>query len=168
MPTRELDMFLKTWEYEANNTERLLKALPTTQYDFRPDPKGRSLGEMAWHLAEIDAFMSQGVAAGKLDFEKKIPGLERPRAIADLAPGYKRVHATAVATVKALKPEQLDKNMPFMGHPMRSGDILWGPLLYHSIHHRGQLVLLTRLAGGTPPGLYGPSREEMAAMRSNA
>jgi len=49
---------------------------------------------------------------------------------------------------------------------MRSGDILWFVLLHHQIHHRGQLVLLCRLAGGEAPGLYGPNREAMAAMRA--
>jgi uncharacterized damage-inducible protein DinB len=167
MPSNELEMFLGTWEREAKSTHRLLAALPPTQYDFRPDPKGRSLGELAWHLAEIDAYMSRGVANGKFDFEAKLPGLERPRTIAELAPGYKRVHETALALIKSLKPEQLEHTTPFMGRPMRNGDILWAVLLHHAIHHRGQLVLMTRLAGGTPPGLYGPSREEMAAMRGN-
>ena len=165
MPNNELEMFLGTWEHEAKSTDRLLSALPATQYDFRPDPKGRSLGELAWHLAEIDAYMSRGVAAGKFNFEEKVPGLERPKSVVELAPGYKRVHAAAVTTVKALKPEQLEKTTDFMGRPMRNGDILWNVLLHHAIHHRGQLVLLTRLAGGVPPGMYGPTREEMAAMR---
>jgi uncharacterized damage-inducible protein DinB len=37
--------------------------------------------------------------------------------------------------------------------------------LHHLIHHRGQLVMLCRMAGGSPPGLIGPNREEMVAMR---
>jgi len=34
------------------------------------------------------------------------------------------------------------------------------------IHMRGQLSILCRLAGGAIPGLYGPNREEMAALRA--
>ena len=55
MPMNELEMFLSSWDREAANTVKLLRALPTAQYDFRPDPTGRSLGELAWHLAEGDA-----------------------------------------------------------------------------------------------------------------
>lgn len=36
----------------------------------------------------------------------------------------------------------------------------------HEIHHRGQLTILMRQAGITVSGLYGPSKEEAAAMRS--
>jgi uncharacterized damage-inducible protein DinB len=50
MAPHELDMFLSTWDREAESTARVLRALPTSQYDFRPDATGRSLGELAWHL----------------------------------------------------------------------------------------------------------------------
>jgi hypothetical protein len=39
-----------------------------------------------------------------------------------------------------------DRRMPIR-------DILWGPILMHPIHHRGQLSLMCRLAGGTAPGI---------------
>jgi uncharacterized damage-inducible protein DinB len=39
-------------------------------------------------------------------------------------------------------------------------------MIFHGIHHRGQLTLMCRLAGGQAPGLYGPNREETAAMRA--
>ena len=45
---------------------------------------------------------------------------------------------------------------------------MWNYILAHGIHHRGQLTLMCRLAGGQCPGLYGPNREEMAAMRASA
>ena len=65
MPATELESFLDTWNREAEKTVTLLRALPTSQYDFRPDEGGRSLGELAWHLAEGDAYMSVGIENGQ-------------------------------------------------------------------------------------------------------
>jgi uncharacterized damage-inducible protein DinB len=48
---------------------------------------------------------------------------------------------------------------------MSGGEILWGAV-FHLVHHRGQLSLMCRLAGGVSPGMYGPNREEMAAMQA--
>ena len=168
MSSREHSQFLATWDLEAQSTLKLLRALPADQYDFRPDAGARSLGEMAWHLAEIDAYIGDGAASGKIDFATKLPGLERPRTIGELAPGYERVHQTFASRVKAMKPEDMDRMMPFMGRTMRTGDVLWNVLLHHAIHHRGQLSLMCRLAGGTAPGLYGPNREDMAAMQGQS
>lgn len=165
MSSRELETFLATWSREAQGTIKLLRALPPGQYDFRPEKDWRSIGELAWHLAEGDGFMVDAVMKGGFDFDTKPAGLERPKTIEELAPGYERVHKDAFAKVKSLKPEDLDRTIPgFDGQPVRIGDVLWGYVLHHGIHHRGELVLMCRMAGGVPPGLYGPNREEMQAM----
>ncbi|HEX6464604.1 MAG TPA: DinB family protein [Vicinamibacterales bacterium] len=166
MPKNELDLFLESWDREAAKTVRLLKALPPTQYDFRPDPKGRSLGELAWHLAEGDAYISVGIAGGKFDFQVKPPDIERPRTVEALAPGYERVHRAAVDRVRKLKPEDLDRSIDFFSGPRTIRELLWESILFHAIHHRAQMTVLIRLAGGEVPGLYGPNREETAARRA--
>jgi uncharacterized damage-inducible protein DinB len=168
MPMNELEMFLNAWDREAAGTLKLLRALPATKYDFRPDPDGRSLGELAWHLAEGDAYMSYGIESGGFAMDAKPPNIERPRTVEALAPGYERIHREAVARLGKLKPEDLDRSIAFFTGPMAIRDILWGFIISHGIHHRGQLTLMCRLAGGQPPGLYGPNREEMAAMRAGA
>ena len=58
----EVDTFRTVWEQESKKTVRVMEAIPEDQYDFRPDPKGRSIGEMAWHLSEVDGCLSFGVA----------------------------------------------------------------------------------------------------------
>jgi len=98
----------------------------------------------------------------------KPPNLERPRQVEALAPGYHRVHKEAVARIKKLTPADMDRTIPFFGQSLAIRDILWDMIILHSVHHRGQLALMCRLAGGQAPGLYGPNREEMAAMRAKA
>jgi len=162
----ELEKFLQTWDMETKNTVKLLEALPADKYEFRPDPQGRSLGELAWHLTEVNGYPAYGIQAGNVDFSQRPPGIERPRDVKSLAPGFKRVHDQAAAIIQKLKPEDLNREIPFVGRQMRIGDILWGAQLYHTIHHRGQLALMCRLAGGVCPPLYGPNREATAAMRA--
>jgi uncharacterized damage-inducible protein DinB len=168
MPMNEVEMFLAAWDREAANTVKLLKALPPSQYDFRPDAGGRSLGELAWHLAEGDAYISYGVERGQFAMDVKPPNIERPRAVEALVPGYERVHREAVARIRNLKPEDLDRTIAFFTGPRTIRDILWDAIVAHGIHHCGQLSLMCRLAGGQVPGLYGPNREETAALRASA
>jgi uncharacterized damage-inducible protein DinB len=168
MAMNELEMFLSAWDREAENTLKLLRALPAMQYDFRPDAGGRSLGELAWHLAEGDAYMSFGIESGRFAMDAKPPNIERPRTVEALAQGYERIHREAVARIRRLTPEDLERSIPFFAGPMPIRDILWGMIISHGIHHRGQLTLMCRLAGGQAPGLYGPNREDTAAMRATA
>ena len=79
----ELTRFLNVWEQETQKTVSLLKCLPPDQYDFRPDAGGRSLGELAWHLAEGDAYITHGIERGQFDFGAKPSGIERPRKVED-------------------------------------------------------------------------------------
>ena len=168
MPMNELERFVASWDREAANTTKVMAALPTAQYDFRPDAGGRSLGELAWHLAEGDAYISYGVQRGEFTRGAKPPNIERPRTVEALAPGFERIHREAVARLRTLTPGDLDRTIQFFTRPMMIRDIWWDAIVAHAIHHRGQLTLMCRLAGGQVPGLYGPNREETAAMRASA
>jgi hypothetical protein len=95
MPMNELGSFLETWDREAENTLKLSRVLPANQYDSRPDAGGRSLGELAWHLAEGDAYISYGIERGEFTLDAKPPNIARPRTVDGLAPGYERIHREA-------------------------------------------------------------------------
>ena len=156
----ELEAFIEIWETEAKKTIQLLEALPRDQYDFRPDPEARSLGEMAWHLAEGEAYGALAIERGGFSRDVRPEGIARPRTIEELAPGFARIHGDALAAVRKLTPPDLDRQMTFIdGSPTELRWVLWNFMLLHSIHHRGQLALLCRQAGGQPVSLFGPTRE---------
>ena len=124
-PTTNSTCF-EIWDREAESTVKVLRALPASQYDFRPDATGRSLGELAWHLAESDAYMSYGIEAGGFAMDMKPPNIERPSTVEQLAPGFELIHREAVARIRKLKPEDLDRSIVFFtSQPMTIRDILW-------------------------------------------
>jgi len=160
----ELQTFIRQWEHETNGTLSLLASLPPEHYDFRPDAGGRSLGELAWHLAEVDAFVSLGVERREFKFDIKPPNIERPRTVEALSPRFEVVHLEALARVKGLEATNLNEELRYAdGTLWTISDLLWRKLLLHSVHHRGQLTLLCRLAGGIPPALFGRTREQVKA-----
>jgi uncharacterized damage-inducible protein DinB len=163
----ELYEFSRMWEQETDATLALLRALPKGAYDFRPDPGGRSLGELAWHLAEVDAYVSLGIQRRSFALAGKPPHLDRPRRVEDLAPAYRIVHDDATARLAGLEEGDLGDEIRYADgrlHAIR--DLLRHNLLLHHVHHRGQLSLMCRLAGGVPPALFGKRREDVPARRA--
>ncbi len=164
----QLQEFLRRWKHETEGTLALLRALPVEQYDLRPDAGGRSLGELAWHLAEVDAYVTFAIERGSFTFDVKPAHIERPRTIEGLAPAFAVVHDDAVQRVSKLGAADLDRQIRYAdGNLWTIRDLLWSKLLLHSVHHRGQLMLLCRLAGGVPPALFGRTRE-MTPARAGA
>jgi len=161
-----VETFFAVWEREAQKTVEMLNMLPAGQYDFRPDASGRSLGELAWHLAELDAYVSFGVASGTFTADAKPPNIKRPMTIEALAPGYERIHKEARERLASLSVADLEKKMQFFGSAQTVSGLLWDVMLLHLIHHRGQLSLLVRLAGGVVPPMFGPTREQSQPKRT--
>src|SRR5260370_29692489 len=108
-----LQEFLRHWERETDGTLAMMRALPRDQYDFRPDTGGRSIGELGWHLAEVDAYVSLGIDQGEFKFDtSKPPHIERPRTIEALAPAFRVVHDEAVTRVALLQSHDWGRGIP--------------------------------------------------------
>src|SRR5260221_10744053 len=119
----ELDRFFATWDYETQGTVKLLGALPKDKYDFRPDPQGRSLGELAWHLAEGDGYITQGIDTGVFFGPTKPDHIERPQTVDRLVHGFELVHQNALARMKKLTVADLDRKVNFFTTPMPIRDV---------------------------------------------
>jgi uncharacterized damage-inducible protein DinB len=159
-----LQEFLTAWNRETIATLALFDALPRDKYEMRAEPGGRSLGELAWHLAEIDGYITAGIAKGDFKLAEKPRHMDRPRRVEDLAAAFRLVHEDAVARLSALDDADLDRQVVNRAGDLRTiRDLLWHQLLLHAVHHRGQLTVLCRLAGGVPPEIFGRTREKTPA-----
>ncbi|MCZ6760299.1 MAG: DinB family protein [Gemmatimonadetes bacterium] len=161
MNTESMKALISVWEEEHQKTMNVLKFLPSDMYDFRPDPEGRSLGELAWHMAEHEGYLAHAAAVGNFDPNASLPELKRPTSVPALAPAFDEVHALAVARVEDLSPKQMKVMITIGDEPEKSiENALWTRMLFGVIHHRGQLSILVRHAKGTVPPIYGPNREQ--------
>jgi uncharacterized damage-inducible protein DinB len=153
--SNELEEFLTHWDRETDGTLALMRLLPTDQYDFRPDAGGRSIGELALHLSEIEAYVTRGIERNEFTFEP--PHVERPATIDALAPAFLAAHQEARTRIAGLQADDLGREIRFAdGTPWSIRHLLWRKLLLHAVHHRGQLTLLCRLAEGFLRGCSAP------------
>jgi len=162
---RRVDDFVKDWEYEAEATGKILNALSDESLSQKVSPEGRTLGFLGWHLAQTLGEMLDRVGL-KID----APGFDKdpPATAAEIAEAYERA---AMSVADEVKKNWIDDTLletdEMYGETWARGLTLFY-LIAHQAHHRGQMTVLMRQAGLKVPGVYGPAREEWAAMGAPA
>src|SRR5258705_11693920 len=142
----EVEQFIELWEHESGLTRALLETVSKDKYDFRPYPEGRSMGELAWHLAELEAIFSS--MARDRSF-KKPEGLVRPRTVPEIVSGYERIHRESVERVRVLRPAELDLEFPFIGGGgVSEGNGRRGPVRPPLSPNRGTRQVALRVGAG--------------------
>jgi uncharacterized damage-inducible protein DinB len=157
----EKEMFIQSFQREAQTTLKLLKAFPAAKADLKPSEKSRSARELAW------VFVSeQGIAdmalKGKVDFGR--PGPSAPTNFNDIITAFEKAARETVTKVTSTSEDDLNKSIQVPVGPGKMGDarrvdVLW-TTLQDQIHHRGQFSVYLRMADGKVPSIYGPSADE--------
>ncbi len=158
---RTIEDFLKVWDEESGMTLKIFHNLTEAALAQQVTAEGRSLGRLAWHLTTSLHMLS----------EAGLPGLEAPGddapmpgKVQDLIAAYEKGAASVRDQVKKHWTDAALRDIVSMyGEEWAKGQVLWATLL-HQAHHRGQMTVLMRQAGLKVPGIYGPAREEWAAM----
>jgi uncharacterized damage-inducible protein DinB len=157
--------FLDAYDREHATTLRVLRAYPADQADLRPHPRCRSAREIAWTFVLERAL---GTKVLNNEFAAAPPARSAPPSPpADwsaLIAAYEKAHADYGALIRGWSDAELQQTVKFFTAPKTMGewrrlDFAW-LLLCDEIHHRGQLSVYLRAAGGKVPSIYGPSGDE--------
>jgi uncharacterized damage-inducible protein DinB len=147
---------LDTLANEYPTTCKVLKALPQDKLNWRPHEKGRTAGELAWHIAKADVWFLEGIAATAFSMEDEG---KPPATVAEIAAWYEKNFQPALEKVKKLSGEQLAKTVEFFG--MNFPNVTYLSFCErHTVHHRGQLAAYLRAVGAKVPSIYGGSADE--------
>lgn len=159
-----IDSILDEVTREAATTRRALERVPSDQLGWRPHPKSKSAGELAWHIAAIPGRIARIVQEDDVDI-----AAVKPAPMPETTAGIVELFDRQVAEAKELLA-RLDDAALSRVTTMRRGDlkIFSGPklallrtlMLNHSYHHRGQLSVYLRLLNVPVPSIYGPTADE--------
>jgi uncharacterized damage-inducible protein DinB len=153
------------FDYELTQTRRVLEALPSDKFDFKPHPKAWSLGALAQHVAQLPFLFSAVVRTAEFDFAtaKRPP---ESKTTEDILALFDATAADARAAVAELRPTMLAETWTFRygDHVIFQGRTKAATLrsfaISHLIHHRAQLTIYLRELGAKVPGMYGPTADE--------
>ncbi len=164
------EALLGEFEHEAENTRKLLHAIPDSALDYKPQPHLWSVGQLASHIAETynwyDGTFNQDVFdMGTYKYEK-----------GDISKASNIIEKFEENVIAARAVLQNADESAFMNiwrmqmggqdimPPMPKIIIARSFLFNHLYHHRGELVAHLRATGNIIPGIYGPTYEESQAM----
>ena len=157
---RRVADFQKAWEGEREGTLKILRALNDASLAQSVTNDDRTLGRMAWHLAQsVSEMMPRtGLSIGGPAQDAPVPS-----SAATIAEVYETASKKVADEIAAKwTDETLEVEDDMYGMKWSRGQTPTA-LVVHQAHHRGQMTVLMRQAGLTVPGVYGPAREEWAA-----
>lgn len=153
--------FEEIWTRESDATRKVFAELTDRSLAQAVDRDHRTLGRLAWHLAiTVPEMMNRtGLKVAGPAEDAPVP----PTADA-IRTAYDRAARSLLAEMKATWTDaSLTVEDDMYGMKWTRAMSL-AALVYHQVHHRGQMTVLMRQAGLRVPGVYGPAKEEWAAV----
>jgi uncharacterized damage-inducible protein DinB len=162
---RRIDDFQKAWAYETEMTSKVLQTLNDGSLSQKVIDDGRTLGFLGWHLTQT---LGEMLALVGLTIDAPAVEAECPAKASEISSAYEKAARSVTEEInKSWNDDTLLQADEMYGETWARGLTLFY-LITHQAHHRGQMTVLMRQAGLPVPGVYGPSKEEWAAMGAPA
>ncbi len=158
------DTLLSEFDHEMGTTRRLLERLPDGELGWKPHEKSMTIGGLATHLANLPNWGTTILNDAYYDMAGGPPNLTAAASRADVVAAFDlavakartaldKTDAELAAQWKLTRGDQEMFSLP-RAAAFRSF------VLYHSVHHRGQLSVYLRLNNIPVPAIYGPTADE--------
>ncbi len=162
MPVK--DTLLAEFDHEMGTTRRLLERIPDDKFEWKPHEKSRTLGGLAAHVSNLPNWGATILTAGAYDLAAGSPDAADAASRSEVLSRFD----AAVARTRALL-DKTDAELAARWTLSRGEQELFSLpratafrmfVLYHLVHHRGQLSVYLRLNDVAVPAVYGPTADE--------
>ena len=150
------ESLLKLFKKEFATTLKAMRAFPDNKLDFIPHDRSQTAKRlMSTFIFEM--FLISHYVLGE-NMKREIFQSYSPGDLQTLIDDFEKQTSMVITGLESLTSSDLDKSIDFAGKKFPSDEFLL-MMLFDQIHHRGQLSVYIRLAGGKVPSIYGPSAD---------
>lgn len=162
-PPSPAQHFLDAFEREHATTMKVLRAFPPEQADFRPHERSSSARVLAWTFVVEERFIGTALRQEPV-LGAGIGSTPMPDTWEGILDALQEQHDAIVRRLRDAGDAALGGTVRFFTGPKQVGEFstsefVWF-MLCDQIHHRGQLSVYVRMAGGKVPSIYGPTADE--------
>ncbi|HSE42891.1 MAG TPA: DinB family protein [Acidobacteriota bacterium] len=151
------DEIIRLFKKEFDTTTRVLKALPAEKMDFKPHERSSDAKLLTSTFVFEMYLMRMYVFGDQMD--RSVFKNYQPADMKTIINDFEKETRDVIARLEQLPESDLNKIVDFGGGKFRADEYLL-MILFDQIHHRGQLSVYIRMAGGKVPSIYGPSADD--------
>jgi len=142
---------------EYATTLRVMRAFPADKAGFKPHERSqdalRLMSTFVFEMYLCESYLFGDAVERSRFSDYKPSGIEA--VIADFEQETQQV----LARLDEMPESELEKDMEFGGKTFTKDEFAL-MMIHDQIHHRGQLSVYVRMAGGKVPSIYGPSADD--------
>jgi uncharacterized damage-inducible protein DinB len=158
---------LAEFEHEAENTRKLLSAIPDSALDYKPSEKNWTTGQLASHIAEVYNWFQPTLHSNVMDMAAYTYDKGDISKAANIVAKFEENLKNARQALETATDESMFENWKMVAGSednvifpeMPRVQVSRSFLFNHLYHHRGELVVYLRATGNNVPGLYGPTAD---------
>jgi uncharacterized damage-inducible protein DinB len=160
--TSAKQQFLNRYGVEHETTLRVLRAIPQGQGDFRPHERSQTCNDLVYTMLWEQELGRRALMGGPIMGGGSPPA--KPGSLEEGIEALDRGYRTIAEEIRKASDAKLKNTVQFPVSKGQMGDwsaldFIWYMLL-DQIHHRGQMSVYVRMAGGKVPSIYGPSGDD--------
>ena len=148
---------IRLFKKEFATTIKVMSAFPERKLGFTPHERSQTakkiLSTFVFEMFLIESYVFGEMLDGTL-FQSYAPD-ELKIIISD----FKEHADKVISKIENLSDADMNKTVEFAGTKFTADGFML-MMLFDQIHHRGQMSVYIRLAGGKVPSIYGPSADD--------
>lgn len=148
---------IKLFKKEFATTLKVIHAYPGDKLDFTPHERSQTAKRIMSTFV-FEMYLIKSYVFGE-NIDRSVFGSYSPENLQTLISNFEEQTTDVISKLEKFPDAEMKKTVEFAGAKIAADEFML-MMLFDQIHHRGQMTVYIRLAGGKVPSVYGPSADD--------